>query len=179
MATLSRPDFAPAHVPPELIWDRSLAEFNSELDDPFLAASRLIDGPPLLYARDGANGRPGWVITRHALLREAFIDWEHFSSEGGMDLTMLLGVDWNLNPVNIDPPKHTQYRKVLHPFFTPKAVSHMEDAVRQTVEQLIAPFEDAGGCDFVKDFAIPFPSLIFLQLMGMPADMMRQFFTWE
>jgi len=179
MATVARPDFAPDHVPDELIWDHSLAEFNSELDDPFLAASRLLDGPPLIYARDGAQGRPGWVIARHALLKEAFINWENFSSEGGMDLTMLLGVDWNLNPVNIDPPMHTIYRKVLTPFFTPKAVGHMEEGVRETCDQLISAFEEKGGCDFVKDFAIPFPSMIFLRLMGMPEDMLQQFFTWE
>ncbi len=184
MTRTTESSFAPAHVPPELAWDNSLARFNSELDDPFIAASRLLDGPPLVYARDAAQGRPGWVIARHALLKEAFIDWEHFSSEGGMDLTMMLGVDWNLNPVNIDPPMHTAFRKVLIPFFTPKAVSHMEEGVRQTCDELIAKFEDCdengrGGCDFVKDFAIPFPSMIFLRLMGMPEDMMDQFFTWE
>lgn len=171
--------FAPAHVPAELAWDHSLAQFNSELDDPFLAASRLLDGPPVFWARDAAHGRPGWVIARHALLKDAFIDWERFSSEGGMDLTAMLGVDWDLNPVRIDPPMHTIYRKVLTPFFTPKAVSHMEDGVRQTCDELIARFANKGGCDFVQDFAIPFPSIIFLRLMGLPLDMMEQFFTWE
>jgi len=179
MATSADLSFAPAHVPPELAWNHSLAEFNAELDDPFVAASRLIDGPPLFYARDAVQGRPGWVIARHALLREAFIDWENFSSEGGMDLTLMLGVDWKLNPVNVDPPMHTIYRKVLTPFFTPKAVSHMEEGVRQTCDELIAKFAGSDGCDFVKDFAIPFPSMIFLRLMGLPLDMMQQFFTWE
>jgi len=179
MATTADTSFAPAHVPPELVWDDSLSRFNSEGDDPFMAASRLLDGPPLIYARDGAQGRPGWVIARHALLKEAFIDWEHFSSEGGMDLTQMLGVDWNLNPVNIDPPMHTIYRKVLTPFFTPKAVGHMEEGVRETCDELIAKFENKDGCDFVKDFAIPFPSMIFLRLMGMPESMLNQFFTWE
>jgi len=181
MVTQTRPAWAPDHVPEELLWDHSLTEFNSELDDPFVAASRLLGGPPVIYARDTAQDRPAWVVARHALLREVFMDWENFSSEGGMAvlLTQMLGVDWTFNPVNIDPPRHTAYRKVLLPFFTPKAVSHMEAGVRETCDQLIAPFADKGGCDFVKDFSIPFPSLIFLQLMGMPQDMMRQFFQWE
>jgi hypothetical protein len=51
--------FAPPHVPAELAWDHSLAQFNSELDDPFLAASRLLDGPQVFWARDAAHGRPG------------------------------------------------------------------------------------------------------------------------
>jgi len=181
MATQTRPAWAPEHVPDELLWDHSLTEFNSELDDPFMAASRLLDGPPIFYARDTAQDRPAWIVARHALLKEVLIDWENFSSEGGMAvlLMQMLGVDWTFNPVNIDPPRHTAYRKVLLPFFTPKAVSHMETGVRETCDQLIAPFEDRGGCDFVKDFAIPFPSLIFLKLMGMPQEMMGQFFQWE
>ncbi len=179
MATQAMPSFVPDHVPPELVWDHSLAEFNSELDDPFLAASRLLDGPEVFWARDGAQGRPGWVIARRALLQEAFVDWGHFSSEGGMDLTQALGVNWNLNPVNIDPPRHTTYRTILTPFFTPKAVSHMEGAVRETCDRLIAKFEERGSCEFVSEFAIPFPSYIFLALMGMPIEMVSQFFAWE
>ena len=64
----------PAHVPDELYWDHSLCAFNNELDDPFIAASRLLDGPPLFYARDAVQGRPGWVIARQSLLAEAFME---------------------------------------------------------------------------------------------------------
>ena len=169
----------PSHVPPELYWDHSLAEFTSELDDPFMAASRLLDGPPVFYARDGANGRPGWVIARAELLEEAFIDWQLFSSEGGMDMSMMLGVDWNLNPVNIDPPAHTGYRKVLLPFFTPKAINHMEAAVRETWDLLMARLDNRNRSDFVQEFSIPFPTYIFLSLMGMPMAMADEFFGLE
>ncbi len=173
--------FAPAHVPDELIWDRSMNDFNSELGDPFLAASRILDGPPIVYTRAGGQGYPGWVPARYDLIKEVLIDWENFTSEGGsaVQLTRMLGVEWNLNPVRIDPPMHTTYRKVLLPFFTPKAVSHMEDGVRATCDELISKFEDKDGCDFVKEFAIPFPSMIFLKLMGMPSEMLQQFFDWE
>ena len=180
----STPAPVPAHIPPELYWDHSLAEFNNQLDDPFIAASRLLEGPPLFWAREAGHGRSGWVIARHALLQEAFMDWQHFSSEGGMDLTLMMGVDWNLNPVNIDPPKHTGYRKVLLPMFTPKSVNHMEAAVRETCDMLIAKVAESaengrGTCDFVSEFAMPFPTYIFLSLMGMPIDMAGQFFQWE
>ena len=169
----------PSHVPPELFWDHSLAEFTSELDDPFMAASRLLDGPPVFYARDCANSRSGWVITRAELLEEAFVDWENFSSEGGMDLSRMLGVDWNLNPVNYDPPRHTAYRKVLLPFFTPRAINHMEAAVRETCDMLMAKLDGRDGCDFVREFSIPFPTYIFLSLMGMPIEMADEFFGLE
>lgn len=169
----------PAYVPPSLRWDQSLSEFSAELDDPFLAASRLHNGPPVIWARDAVQGRPGWVIVKAEFLEEAFIDWQHFSSDGGMDLTAMLGVDWRLNPVNIDPPLHTGYRKILAPLFTPKAIDHMEAAVRETCDRLIATFADKGECDFVQEFSVPFPSCIFVALMGMPTAMVEQFFGWE
>ncbi len=169
----------PAHVPAELYFDRSMAEFCSELDDPYIAASRLLDGPPVFWTRAGSQGRPTWVIARHALIKQAYVDWEHFSSEGSIDLMQALGVDWDLNPVKIDPPRHTLYRKLLMPFFTPRAVSHLEDSVRETVDELIGKLAGRQGCDFVSEFAIPFPSYIFLTLMGMPRDMLGQFFQWE
>jgi cytochrome P450 len=175
-ATLS---IFPPHVPAHLRWDHSLAQFNSELDDPFLAASRLHEGPPVIWARDAVQGRPGWVIVKAEYLEEAFIDWENFSSEGGMDLTAMLGVNWKLNPVNVDPPMHTAYRKILTPLFTPKVINHMEVAVRETCDRLISRFQHGNDCDFVQDFSIPFPSYIFVSLMGMPVDMVEQFFGWE
>ena len=86
----------PDHVPPDLRWDHSLRDFARELDDPFLAVCRLHDGPDIFYARDMSQERPGWVITRHALQQEAFLDYEHFTSQGGSGLDQMLGVDWRL-----------------------------------------------------------------------------------
>ena len=40
-------------------------------------------------------------------------------------------------------------------------------------------FADKGGCEFVSQFAIPFPSYVFLDLMGMPRDKVGQFIDWE
>ncbi|KHK93172.1 cytochrome P450 [Novosphingobium malaysiense] len=177
MTTADNTATFPDHVPPELRWDHSLEAFNSELDDPFMAAARLLDGPPIFWARDALQGAPGWVIARHALLQEAFVDWEHFSSTPGPGLMKLLGI--KLNPVNFDPPQHTAYRKLLTPLFTPKAINHMESAVRDTCDRLIADFADRGSCDFISDFAIPFPSYIFLALMGMPVEEAPKFFAWE
>lgn len=59
---------APSHVPPELVWDRSFDAFTAEGDDPFLAISRLHDGPPVIWATDASYGRPGWVVTRYDLI---------------------------------------------------------------------------------------------------------------
>jgi cytochrome P450 len=169
----------PAHVPPELVWDRNLEQFQSELGDPFLAASRLHDGPDIFWATKLPHGRSGWVITRQALQQEAFVDTVHFSSKGGSGIGELLGQPFDLIPVEIDPPLHTAYRRILNPYFTPVAVKKLDGSVRETCDTLISRFEDRGGCELISEFAVPFPSYVFLALVGLPAEEAPQFLKWE
>lgn len=169
----------PAHVPPELVWDHSLEAFCHELDDPFLAASRLHGGPDVFWATDSGHGRPGWVITRHALQQEALGDYAHFTSEGGSGFEHMLNVSWRLIPLDYDPPQHSLYRQILNPFFTPAKVSLLDGAVREVCNSLIAKLEDRNACEFVSEFATPFPTYIFLALMGLPIDEAPQFLAWE
>jgi cytochrome P450 len=179
MATAAALTEFPDHVPPELRWDHSLREFAHELDDPFLAVSRLHKGPDIVFARDATQERPAWIVTRHALQQEAFVDYEHFSSEGGSGLGQMLGNDLRLVPIDYDPPEQTAYRKIFNPFFTPREIKAMEGPVRETCDRLIASFVDRGGCEFIEDFAVPFPSYIFLSLVGMPIEEAPQFIKWE
>lgn len=177
-STQASPPPAPEHVPAELFWNHSLAEYTHELDDPFLAASRLHEGPDILWARDANFGQPGWILTRHAHQQEVFMDHAHFSAER-KNLAPLLRVTWRLNPLEFDPPVHSTYRQILNPFFSPRAVSGLDEAVRQASRSLMTEFEDRGGCEFAHEFATPFPSYIFLALMGMPKAMLPQFLEWE
>lgn len=179
MATVAQSSAFPDHVPPDLRWDHSLGEFAHEGDDPFLAVSRLHDGPDIFYARDMSQNYPGWVLTRHELIQEACVDFEHFSSEYGSGLDKMVGEGFRLIPIDTDPPEQVAFRRIINPFFTPKAVKALEQSVRDTCDMLIARFEDKGGCEFIEEFAVPFPSYIFLSLMGMPLEEAPKFLAWE
>lgn len=167
----------PDHVPAELIFSRNLNEFNCELDDPYMAASRLHDGPDILWAPGAVLGQPAWVLTRFKLIQEALLDTEHFSSDR-QNLAML-GVDWKLNPLEYDPPEHGKYRKILNPYFSPRTVSALDGSVRDICDTLISKFADRGSCEFVTDFAEQFPSYVFLDVMGLPRDKLYDFLSWE
>ena len=169
----------PAHVPMELVWDKSFDAFTALGDDPFQAVSRLHEGPGIIWATDASYGRAGWILTRHDLIAEAFVDYEHFGAERTGMIADLLGVNLRLNPIEIDPPAHHGYRRNLNPFFTPKAVGAMEAAVRKTCTDLLSRFENSGGCEFIADFAVPFPTYIFLDLMAMPREKAADFLAWE
>lgn len=169
----------PSHVPEELVWRGSFDAFTSEGDDPFLAIARLHEGPPVIWATDAGYGRSGWVVTRHDLIAEVMIDYEAFTAERPGMIADLVGENVRLNPIEIDPPAHHGYRRLLNPHFTPKAVKALESAVQGACAALADRFADAGGCEFVSQFAIPFPSYVFLDLLDMPREMVGQFIEWE
>lgn len=170
---------APAHVPTELVWDHDLNTFASELDDPFRSVARLYEGPEMIWARSVSRGQAGWLPTRFDVINELFLDAERFSSTENIGVGPLLGVDWRLNPLEIDPPDHRAYRMVLQPWFHPQAVDRLESMIRSVARELIAKFENSGGCEFIEDFASLFPSYIFLELLGLPRAQLPQFLEWE
>ncbi len=170
----------PDHVPEELVWPHSLNEFTSELDDPYLAAARLHEGPGIIWAREASLGKPGWVLTRHELIRDAYLDYEHFSSTRDAHTGDVLGEGMvRMIPVEVDPPEHQQYRRILNPLFTPKHVNSYGDMVQATCDRLIDNIANPAKCEFISEFAEVFPNSIFLSLLGMPQDKLPQFLEWE
>ena len=169
----------PAHVAPELVWDASFDAFTAEGNDPWQALCRLHEGRDILWVTDVAFGRSGWLLTRSDLIGEAMIDYETFTAERHGMIADLVGENVRLNPIEIDPPAHHGFRRLLNPHFTPKALRELEQAVRRSCSALVDRFADRGGCEFIADFAIPYPSYVFLDLLDMPREMVDQFVAWE
>src|ERR1700754_3848596 len=132
-----RPD-----IPAHLIWPHSFAAFTSELDDPYVAVSRLEGKPPLIWGLElGTEEEGGWIVTDPDVMNEVFMDAERFSAHRPSVLADLLGVDLKLNPLDFDPPAHPGYRRVIQPLFTPKSVAALDEAIRRTCRTLIEKFE--------------------------------------
>jgi cytochrome P450 len=82
-------------------------------------------------------------------------------------------------PLQIDPPDQKKYRKLLDPLFAPRKMTAMEDEVAVLVNDLIDRFIERGEVDFAKEFSIPFPSQVFLTLLGLPLDELDRFLTMK
>src|SRR6266508_570626 len=107
------------------------------------------------------------LLTSRAQIDEAFRHPEVFSSN--MPAVDLKNVR-PLIPLQIDPPEHKKFRKVLDPLFAPRQVAGLENEVAQLVNDLIDRFVDRGEVDFAREFSVPFPSQVFLTLLGLPLD---------
>ncbi len=102
-----------------------------------------------------------FVLRRHDL----------FSSR----VEMNLGNVRPLIPLNVDPPQHSKYRKLLDPLFAPRRMDEQEEDITRRVNAIIDTFIDRGECNFTEEFAELFPSSVFLGLMGLPEEDLRMF----
>ncbi len=79
-----------------------------------------------------------------------------------------LGQSVPLIPLQVDPPEHSKYRKLLDPIFAPKQMNAIEPLIARMVNDLIDPLVERGSCELTTDLAEPLPSTVFLGLMGLP-----------
>ncbi len=84
-----------------------------------------------------------------------------------------------LIPLQIDPPKHVKYRRVLDPMFAPREVAKLEPEVVTIVNSLIDEFSSKGTCDFHERVAVPLPCTVFLRLMGLPYSELERFLAMK
>jgi cytochrome P450 len=68
----------------------------------------------------------------------------------------------------MDPPQHTEFRRLLAPFFTPKSISNLEIRARELTLSMLERFADKGACEFVSEFALTMPIGIFMSLVDLP-----------
>ncbi len=101
---------------------------------------------------------------------------EIFSS--GME-AVDLGQTVPLIPLQVDPPEHVKYRKLLDPIFAPKRMNLIEPDITAMVNELMDGFADEGSCDFAKALAEPLPSTVFLRLIGLPVSELPMFLAMK
>ena len=112
------------------------------------------------------------IVGGDAEVRHVLQHPEVYSS--GID-AVIIGQVRPLIPLQIDPPQHKNFRKLLDPIFAPKQIHLLEDQTRELVRTLIAAVADQGQCNFHDAVAEPFPTTVFLQLLGLPLDRAKEF----
>ena len=118
------------------------------------------------------EGGGGVVLARKAEIDEAFRHPEIFSSN--MDAVDLQN-HRPMIPLQIDPPEHKKFRKILDPIFAPRQMALLDEPVTELVNDLIDRFIERGEVDFAAEFSIPFPSQVFLTLLGLPLEELPRF----
>ncbi|MBB2911394.1 cytochrome P450 [Streptosporangium becharense] len=116
-----------------------------------------------------AGEMPVWLVTRYADVREVMGDSDRFSNILNPDVALpdyVVG-----NPNFYDPPEHTRLRRFLGGEFTLKRVQEMRPRIEEIIEGCLDDMERSGPpADLVQSFALPVPSLVICELLGVPYD---------
>jgi len=173
------PGYTPDHVPADLVRPFDVANDPESLRCPFSVISKLHDGPRTFWNPDNFMFGGTWVPTRAEDIRFILGRPDLFSNRFEAGFSGLMGEDWDLVPLELDPPEHTQYRKLLNPLVSPPVVAALTPRVIERAVELIEAVLPDGECEFMDAFGRPFPVGIFMELMGLPSDMTDQFNEWE
>lgn len=126
-----------------------------------MPVSRMPDGPV--------------ILSRHDDVMYALKNPELFSSINAIEI----GNIRPLIPLQIDPPDHVKYRRLLDPIFAPREMAKLEPKVRALVNDLIDEFVATGECEFSSALAIPLPCQVFLEILGLPVEHLDRFLAWK
>jgi cytochrome P450 len=124
------------------------------------------------------------MVTRYADVRELHGDPQRFRLdavppppamvEAGRDME-----EWRRrqagNLLGQDPPDHTRLRRMLTGEFTVKRMKRLVPRVEEIVAEHLDVMERAGRTELVEDFALPVPSMVICELLGVPYEDRAEF----
>ncbi len=118
---------------------------------------------------------PAYLVCRHEDVRQVLADPARFSSaltpfpgSGQMNADELAKMQAG-QLIGFDPPEHTRLRRMLTPEFTVRRMRRLEPRITEIVQAALDDLERAGKpADLVEHFALPVPSLVICELLGVP-----------
>ncbi len=126
-------------------------------------------GPVLL-----SNGR--YLLTRRDDVEWALRNPELFSSR---EAFAMMNSPLPLVPIAFDPPEHTRYRKILQPFFSPRALASLLPGLQSQIDETIDAIAKKSECEVMAELAVPYPSTVFLTLFGLPLEDRERLIVWK
>lgn len=110
-----------------------------------------------------------WVLSRYDDILSVLRDWQSFSNREGVDIDK---TDTLLSPGNMDEkdgPEHDVYRKLVQPWFSPKAFkTRLEDPIRQETKRLIANLVDKQSGDVTVEISWQLPTFVIARMFDAP-----------
>ena len=83
------------------------------------------------------------------------------------------------NMLDLDVPDHTRLRSLVHKAFTPRLVERMRERVQELTRELLELIPDRGRMDLIRDYALPVPTTIIAEMLGVPVKDRHRFHRWS
>ncbi|MDA0752935.1 MAG: cytochrome P450 [Verrucomicrobia bacterium] len=144
--------------------------------DPF-ADARKTDG----VLKCPFQGEDVPMILRHADVRAASKDWKTYSSDAPFRVPIpseeaVRSV--RQLPIETNPPEHTEYRKIVEPFFERSKSPEVIQKVHSFIERLTTDFLNRDQVEIVNEFALPIQSHALTYLLNVPESEAETYISW-
>ena len=117
---------------------------------------------------------PIWQIFRYEDVATVFTDHTRFSSHAFAGTGSFLADTL----IAKDPPDHRKLRNLVNLAFTPKAVAHLSERIRQIMQELLDQVHAQGQMDIVSDIAFPLPAKVIAEMLGVLGEDWDIFQRW-
>ncbi|MDT0483450.1 cytochrome P450/oxidoreductase [Streptomyces doebereineriae] len=94
------------------------------------------------------------------------------SDHGGQGVGIVIpkGPGLDQYPIELDPPRSTEYRHLINPLLTPEAIDRLVPMIERHAARVVDDFVELGSCDFVRDLTNPLPAAVTLDWLGFPEE---------
>ncbi|HZR81503.1 MAG TPA: cytochrome P450 [Candidatus Binatia bacterium] len=135
---------------------------------------RLRREAPVYWHEKGpdAGGAGFFVVSKYDDIKHVSRNPAIFSSQPGITVMENPG-DYEAGQssmLQMDPPRHARYRKLVSAGFTPRRIAEVEPVVRELVAEILDGVAARGRCDFVKDVAAELPLQVIARFLGVPKE---------
>ncbi len=136
---------------------------------PHATFQRLREEDPVSFTEE-ADGRGFWSVTRYEDVLYVSRHTELFSSAKGIRLEDMDDEECEARRtiMELDPPQHSRYRRLVSRPFSPRAVAEYEDGVRDLARQVLDEVRGEASFDFVSRVARQLPMKMLGRLLGLP-----------
>jgi cytochrome P450 len=144
-------------------------------DDPYPALRRLREVDPVNLTPVGF-----WRLTRYAdvwrLLHQAPAGVR--TTSGRLPFIEESHEHQRLFMLEQDPPTHTRLRRLVSRAFTPRAIERLRGDVQRIVDACLDRVAGRGTMDVIADLALPVPSTVICEMLGVPLADRESFTVW-
>ena len=127
------------------------------------------------------DGGPGfWAVTKHADVRLVSHDSATYSSELGatfiptQDEEALSSL--RLTILNMDPPKHHRYRRLVSKGFTPRMIAKLVEEIERRAAVVVDGVCEQGEVEFVEEIAAQVPVQMICEMIGLEPEVWPRMF---
>lgn len=152
--------------------------------DPYPTFAAMRREAPI-HRQPGLDGRTAiWFVTRHAdveaMLRDPrFVrDPVHALPADQIPQPSPLDRALGEHMLNKDGADHVRLRTLVSQAFTPKRVADLRPRVAAIADELLDAVVDRGAMDLIADFAYPLPTIVILEMLGVPLADRDRFRAW-